>query len=74
MLNEVAQIEVLGQIIMAPTISVRQDSEQTWLLRESVRKIFKVHKCHPCKLKITQELGDGHPDKRIEFCEIMTIG
>lgn len=57
---------------MASPMSLRQAAEQTELSRESDGKELKLHKFHPYKLKITQELGDDSPNKRIEFCKIMT--
>lgn len=72
LLNDAAQIEVLGEVAMAPTTSLRTVADQTGLSRESVRKVLKLHKFHPYKPLITQELGDDDPDRRIEFCEIMT--
>lgn len=72
LLNEARQIQVLGQFAISPTMSLRKAAEETGLSRESVRKVLKLHKFHPYKLQITQELGDDDPDRRIEFCEIMT--
>ena len=72
LLNKAAQIVVLGEVAMAPTTSLRKVAGQTGLSHESVRKVLKLHKFHPYKLLITQELGDDDPDRRIEFCEIMT--
>ncbi|KAJ8941783.1 hypothetical protein NQ318_006819 [Aromia moschata] len=70
--NEAAQTEVIGQVAMAPTTSLREVAQQTGLSHESVRKVLKLHKFHPYKLQITQELDDDDPDRCIQFCEIMT--
>lgn len=72
LLNEAAQIEVLGLFAANPTMSTRQAGMQTGLSHESVRKVLKRHKFHPYKMKILHELGDDDPDRRIEFCEAMT--
>lgn len=72
LLNEASQVEVLGQFAIEPTASTRQVSTMTGLSRESVRKVLKLHKFHPYKTQILQELGDDDPDRRIEFCELMT--
>ncbi|KAJ8948893.1 hypothetical protein NQ318_005515 [Aromia moschata] len=72
LLNEAAQIEVLSQVAMAPTTSLREVAQQTGLSHGSVRNLSKHHKFHPYKLQIIQELGDDDPDRRIQFCEIMT--
>lgn len=72
LLNEAAQVEVLGQFAMDPTISIRQATRVTGLCYESVRKVLKMHKFRPYKMVILQELTDDDPDRRIEFCEIMT--
>ncbi|KAL1516361.1 hypothetical protein ABEB36_000280 [Hypothenemus hampei] len=54
---------------MNPTLSTRQATIATGLSRESIRKVLKLHK-H--KMQILHELHDEDPDRRIEFCEIMT--
>ncbi|KAJ8944596.1 hypothetical protein NQ318_006010 [Aromia moschata] len=72
LLNEAAQIGVLGQVAMAPITSLREVAQQTGLSHESVRKVLKLYKFHLYKLQITQELGNDDPDRRIQFCEIMT--
>lgn len=71
-LDEASHIEVLGHFAMDPGMSTRQAAAATGLSRESVRKILKLNKFHPYKLHIVQELGDDDPDRRIEFCELMT--
>ncbi|XP_050511562.1 uncharacterized protein LOC126887788 isoform X2 [Diabrotica virgifera virgifera] len=72
LLNEASQIEVLGNFTIEPIASTRQVSAMTGLSHESVRKVLKLHNFHPYKTQILQELGDDDPDRRIEFCELMT--
>ncbi|KAJ8961928.1 hypothetical protein NQ318_021547 [Aromia moschata] len=49
---------------LAPTTSL-QVAQQIGLSHESVRKVLKLHKFHPYKLQITQELGDDDPNRRV---------
>ena len=72
LVNEAAQIEILGQFAMNSTLSTRQAAVATGLCRESIRKVLKCHKFYPYKLQILQELSDDDPDRRSQFCEIMT--
>lgn len=71
-LDEAAEIEVLGHFNMDPTSSLRKVSALTGLSYSSVRKVTKLHKFHPYKLQIHQELGEDDYDRRVEFCEVMT--
>lgn len=72
LLDEASQIEVLGQFAIDPTLSTRQAAAATGLSHESIRKVLKLNKFHPYKMQILQELGDDDPDRRIQFCEIVT--
>ena len=71
-LNEEMQMEVIGQVSVNPEASTRQLASITGIPRTSVRRVLKMHKFHPYKMKILQELGDDDPDRRIQFCELMT--
>lgn len=71
-LNEEAQIEVLGTFTAEPTSSLRTVAEQTGMSHETVRKAMKMHKFHPYKMQILQEIYEDDFDRRIEFCEVMT--
>lgn len=71
-LNEETQIEVIGQVSVNPEASTRQLASITGIARTSVRRVLKMQKFHPYKMKILQELGDDDPDRRIQFCELMT--
>lgn len=71
-LNEAAQVEVLGHFAMNPTMSLRQASAITGISHEAVRRVLKLHKFHPYKMQILQELREDDPDRRIQFCEDMT--
>lgn len=70
--DEMAQLEVLGHFAMDPTSSLRNISTATGLSYSSVRKVTKLHKFHPYKMKTLQELGEDDFDRRLQFCEIMT--
>lgn len=71
-MNEGAQIEVLGLFAAEPTSSLRTVAVQTGISHETVRKALKMHKLHPYKMQILQELYDDDFDRRIEFCEFMS--
>lgn len=71
-LNEEAQIEVLGTIVANPTSSLRTVARVVGMSHETVRKALRLHKFHPYKMQILQQLFDDDFDRRIEFCEIMT--
>nr|XP_022918112.1 uncharacterized protein LOC111427283 [Onthophagus taurus] len=71
-LNETAQLEVLGHFGINPNTSLRQVSRATGISLGSVHKVVKLHKFHPYKLKIHQELTEDDFDRRIQFCEEVT--
>lgn len=71
-INEAAQIEVLGHFAMNPTNSLRQVSALTRISYGAVQKVMKLNKFHPYKIQIHHELTEDDFDRRIEFCEIMT--
>lgn len=70
--DEPAQIEILGQFAINPTMSTRGAARATGISREAIRITLKHHKMHPYKLQILHELTEDDPDRRIEFCELMT--
>lgn len=72
--NEAAEIGVLGEIHMNGRRSLRLIEEDIGknVTRETIRKILKKHKFKPYKQKIVHELGEGDPDRRIEYCEVMS--
>lgn len=72
LLDEAAEVEILGEFTINPQLSLRQAARNTGVSHESVRKVLKKHNFFPYKLQVVQELGDDDPDKRIEFCELMT--
>lgn len=71
-LDEATEIEVLGHFNMDPTSSLRKVSALTGLSYSSVRKVTKLHKFHPYKLQIHEELGEHDYHRGDEFCEVMT--
>ena len=71
-LDEAAQIEVLGTFTAEPSTSLRVVARQVDMSHETVRKALKLHKFHPYKMQIHQQLYDDDFDRRIEFCETMT--
>lgn len=71
-LDEAAQIEVLGHFVAEPTTSIRKVSKETRIATGSIQKVTKIHKFKPYKMHILHELQDDDHDRRIQFCEIMT--
>lgn len=71
-LNEDAQVEILGTFVAEPTNSLRTVARLTGMSHETVRRALQLHKYHPYKMQILQELHEDDFDRRIEFCEIMS--
>lgn len=71
-LDDLAQIEVLGQTTTNPTTSLRKLSVATGLSYTSVRKVLKSNKFHPYKVQILHELNEDDFDRRVQFCEHLT--
>ncbi|KAJ8946385.1 hypothetical protein NQ318_011791 [Aromia moschata] len=61
------RLRFLVKLLWLPTTSLREVAQQTGLSHESVRKVLKLHKFHPYKLQITQELGDDDPTDVFSF-------
>ncbi|KAJ8922531.1 hypothetical protein NQ315_007561 [Exocentrus adspersus] len=71
-LNEITEIEVLGQIAMDSTLSTRQLARVTGMSRTSFQRILKKYKFHPYKIQLVQELNEDDFDRRLQFCEIVS--
>lgn len=71
-LDEAAQVEVLGHFGINPNTSLRKVVDATGISLGSVHKVTKIHKYHPYKMQIHQELSEDDFDRRVEFCERMT--
>lgn len=67
--GEAGQTAILAQASMQPQQSTREMSRAVGISESSVRRILKLHKFHPYKLHIVQELSDDDFDRRVEFCE-----
>lgn len=67
--NEVTNMEVIGQVSADPTLSTRKLAAITNLSRWTIRKILKKFKFHPYKIKLLHELNEDDYDRRLEFCE-----
>lgn len=70
--TEELQEHVLAEVAVKPQQSIRELSLTCDASRMTVQRILKLHKFHPFKLQIHQELTEHDPDNRLEFCEIMT--
>lgn len=71
-LDELTQVEVVGQFVMNPTTSLRKVQRQTGISLGSVHKVMTLNKFHPYKIHVNQELSEDDYDRRIQFCEIMS--
>lgn len=38
----------------------------------TVKRVLKKHKFHPYKIQMVHQLTEDDPDRRMEFCEVMT--
>lgn len=70
-LDEVAQVEVLGHFAADPTMSIRKVSNVTNISIGSVQKVLKKNKFFPYKIQIHQQLSADDYDRKIEFCEYL---
>lgn len=70
--NETTEVAVLGHVHMDPTQSIRKISQSSGVSRSSVHRILKTHKFHPFKMTLVQELNEDDPDRRLQFCELLS--
>lgn len=72
-LAEEKQIQIVAQMIdnpMQPTSLVAADCDVS---SKSVQNVLKRCKFHPYKLKMLHALTEDDPDRRIEFCDLMSV-
>lgn len=70
--NEAVEVAVLGHVEMDHSQSTRQLAEASGVSRSSIIRILKAYKFHPYKIKLVQELNEDDPDRRLQFCEVMS--
>lgn len=70
--TEEAEVAILGHINLDPTTSTRKLAEESGFSRTTVRRVLKLHNFHPYKIHLVQEINEDDPDRRLQFCEIMT--
>lgn len=71
-IGEDVKVQVLAEMVVNPQQSTKHVADACNISRTSVKKILKRHKFHPYKMKILHELTEDDPDRRLEFCEIMS--
>jgi len=71
-LDEAAQIEILGHFAVDPQTSIPKVSRLTNISIGSVHKTLRQNNFFPYKIQHFQELGEDDYDRRIQFCELMT--
>lgn len=71
--SELNEIVVLGQNHVNPRQSLRdlESGLENSIHYTTIRKIFKRYKIKPFKMHISQELGEGDFDRRLQYCEIV---
>lgn len=71
-ISEDTQIDILADIIENPTQSTSQVAQAANVSARTVQRLLKKNKFHPYKLQILHELVEEDPDRRLEYCEIMS--
>lgn len=71
-ITEDLELDIIGEIIVNPTSTTAAVSETYGVARSTVQKYLKKNKFHPYKLKHVHELNEDDPDRRVQFCELMT--
>lgn len=70
--TEATEVAILGHINLDPTTSTRKLAEESGFSRTTVRRVLKHHKFHPYKIHLVHEINEDDPDRRLQFCEMMT--
>lgn len=69
--NDDRSLDVILSFMENPHQSSRSAALELETSDRSVRRILKINKFHPYKVKLVQELNEDDPDRRVEFCEQM---
>ncbi|KAJ8939426.1 hypothetical protein NQ318_017972 [Aromia moschata] len=64
-------MEVALAFVENPRSTIRKVEQMVGMDKKLVHKVLKEMAFHPYKVHLVQELIDGDPDRRIEFCEVM---
>ena len=70
--NENVQIAILGHIAIDNMMSTRTLSDVSGVTRTTLQRILKMHKFHPYKIHLVQQLNEDDGDRRLQFCETMS--
>lgn len=62
------QLSICLAVQENPETSVRKISKQLDICKSSVSKCLKLHKYHPYRIQLHQELTENDYERRIEFC------
>ncbi|CAB0044548.1 unnamed protein product, partial [Trichogramma brassicae] len=65
--NEDRSLDVILSFMENPHQSSRSAALELETSDRSVRRILKINKFHPYKVKLVQELNEDNPDRRVEF-------
>lgn len=71
-LDEGAQVEIIGNFTMNPNTSIRKVAQKTNISIGSVHRALKINKFFPYKIQIFHQLSEDDFDRRIQFCEEMS--
>lgn len=69
---EEKEIQVLGEMVITPQQTTKNVANTCEISQSLVKKILHKSKFHPYKMKILHQLTDNDPDKRTDFCEMMS--
>lgn len=71
-ISEDKQIQIVGEMVVHSQQSTSHVAAICDVSATTVKKFLKRNKFHPYKMKILHQLIEDDPDRRIEFCEVMT--
>lgn len=71
-LNDEKKLDVLLHVEENPHKPTREVAGDCDVSKSSVLRVLKKEKYHPYKIQMVQELNDDDPDRRLQFCEIVT--
>ncbi|KAJ8959229.1 hypothetical protein NQ318_022492 [Aromia moschata] len=71
-LDDEQEFDILLDIQDNPHKPIRQVAADNDVSKTSILRLLKYEKYRPYKIRLVQELNDDDPDRRLEFCEIMT--
>lgn len=70
--SEETQVNIIASVVNNPQQSTAAVSTECDVSTTTVKKYLKKQQFHPYKMVILQELNEDDPDRRIEFCELIS--